>query len=156
MRPSWKFLTWTGIAVAFGFGLRYLLVGLAYSMPEVTVQELGGMWETETTRSLGGSTGGQTALYRENSGQSRQLVAPIVYMEQYVGDDCVVFGTPRDLGGPGCWIACQDRPSLMIVADYCIRWRISGDFFEKLELTKSGEPELFRLSELKSRALAGR
>ena len=112
---------------------RYLIQSAAYSIPEITRAQLGGKWESETTRSLGGSTGGHTALYRRGASGRRQI-APVVFKETYVGDDCVIYGTPE-----GCWTSCGDRTPLM-VATHCDTWEIVGSRFRTLDGTGVEEP----------------
>lgn len=112
-------------AAVVGAG-RYLILAAAYSTPEVTRQRLAEHWEAETTRTLGGTTGGHTRLIRVEEAGRRQIAA-IVFKETYVGDDCVIYGSP-----PGCSIVCGDRPPLLI-APHCDTWEIVADRFRALD-----------------------
>ena len=133
-------------------GVAFMVLSRAYS-PEIRHSQIGGKWETTTTRTFGGTSWGHTALYRSEDGV-RSLVAPIVFKESYVGDDCVFYGTLESTGGSACWIACDDRlPSL--VARPCARWELVDQSFHLLESTSQGVEVVSELSisDLKSSAL---
>jgi hypothetical protein len=123
--------------------LLYIRWGSAYSTPEVTRTSLGGNWETETVRSLGGTSGGHRSLYRRTT-EGRREIAPIVFKETYVGDDCVIYATPET-----CWAACGRRQAIRIV-EYCDRWEIVDGTLRILN--GAGADTTLTVNEIKARA----
>lgn len=123
---KWHRVAWALVgAVVVGALALYLAWGFSFSTPEITRHELGGSWYVETTRSLGGTSGGHSALYRQTEG-GPELVESIVFKETYVGDGCVVFATPT-----ACWVAC-DQQQPVLVLDHCDRWEIAEGVFRSL------------------------
>lgn len=150
MSARFKLLLIGGLAILVVYGAYVYIVGLAYSTPEVKMVPLGGRWEAENTRWLGGTTWGHTALYRRTA-NGRELTCPIVFKEIYVGDDCVVYATSSS-----CWIACDDREPIVIVRDGCDRWEVLEGQFRRLQSTATGlmATSIFELEDLKARAKA--
>lgn len=144
MRMRTILLVVFGAALAIAVAL-YVIWGATYSIPEVTRNAVGGRWETESVRSLGGTAGGHTSLYRRTA-IGRQQVGAIVFRETYVGDDCVIYATPRM-----CWIACDERRPLRI-AEYCDTWEIVDGRFRTLDERRVE----IRIDELKAKARVGK
>lgn len=116
-----KFAAAAALLVVVGVVAHRLLISIAYSRPEISVSKVGGVWETVTTRSLGGTSWGHTSLYRLGVAD-RELVAELADGVTYIGGNCVVYSAPADLGGPACWVACGENSPVAIIANWCIRW----------------------------------
>lgn len=133
--------------VAFG-GYR-LLVGIAYSTPEIVVASVGGSWKTVRTRLLGGTSWGHTALYRDSDGE-RVLVADLIGRVAYIGSDCVVYSVLIEVAGSSCRVACGDLPPVDFIPMRCISWSVEDGVFQLRRYTSSGvaETQSFSVGEL--------
>lgn len=141
-------LSWVVVIASIAAALSviaYACREIPHVVPEVSEKHLGGHWKTKTTRSPAGSVGGQTALMRITAGR-QDVVAPIVFKETYVGDNCVVYGTPGK-----CWITCGSGSPYLIV-DQCHTWVVEGGQFQQLD----PDGITARIVELKQKALAAR